>query len=348
MSSTQKLLFLGATGYIGGTVLWWLLQHPRATDLEITAFVRDANKAKKLKAFGVLPVVGDNSNLDLLQALARDADVVFSIASADSNDVPAMKAMLAGAKSRFESTGRPISYIHMSGAGAVADPVNGAHPDSPTWDDLNEAQMATIAPTQLNRPVDLELLHADDEGELHPFPRSVSYIILTTPVWGIPAGPLVDRGIQNWQNGMLNLLVPPSIARGQGGMVGEGRNVWNTVEVNELADLYMLLYNAIMANPETAHGRVGLYFAENGVYELRELSAVIAHVLFEHGKGASPTPTSFTAEEIGPMGILIGSNTKCTASRAHALGWRPTKSTRAMFDSMPQVVMKLAGLGDST
>ncbi|KAJ6568547.1 hypothetical protein B0H19DRAFT_1209233 [Mycena capillaripes] len=327
MSSAQKVLFLGATGYIGGTVLCRLLQHPRAPDLQITALVRDAAKAKKLGAFGVVPVVGDNSNLDLLETLARDADVIFSVA--DSTDVSAMKATLAGAKSR-----------------AIADPVNGAHQDSPTWDDLNEVQMATIAPTQLHRPVDLELLHADDEGYIN------SYIILPTTVWGIPTGALVDSGIQNWQTSILNVLLSSSLARGQGGMVGEGRNVWNNVEVNELANLYMILYDAVMANEKTAHGRVGLYFAENGAYELHEISAVIARVLFEHGKGASPTPTVFTAEEIGPLvcrveGILIGSNTKCTASRARALGWRPTKSTRAMLDSTPEVTMKLAGLGDS-
>jgi uncharacterized protein YbjT (DUF2867 family) len=68
-------------GYVGGTVLWKLLQHPRAIDFQITALVRDAAKAEKLKAFGIVPVVGDNSNLDLLQALARDAEVVFSVAS---------------------------------------------------------------------------------------------------------------------------------------------------------------------------------------------------------------------------------------------------------------------------
>ncbi|KAJ7923627.1 hypothetical protein B0H13DRAFT_56126 [Mycena leptocephala] len=339
MSSRKNVLFLGATGYVGGTVLWKLLQHPRAIDFQITALVRDAAKAEKLKAFGIVPVVGDNSNLDLLQALARDAEVVFSVA--DSNDVFAMKATLAGAKSRFESTGRRTIYIHTSGAGVIADPVNGAHQDSPTWDDLDEVQMATIAPTQLHRPVDLELLHADDEGYIK------SYIVLPTTVWGIPTGALVDGGIQNWQNSMLNFLLTPSLARGQGGMVGEGRNVWKNVEVNELADLYMILYDAIMANEATAHGRLGLYFAENGAYELHEICAVISRVLFEHGKGASPNPTSFTEEEIGPVGILIGSNTKCTASKARALGWRPTKSTSAMLESAPGVTIKLAGLGGS-
>jgi hypothetical protein len=127
----------------------------------------------------------------------------------------------------------------------------------------------------------------------------------------------------------------------------------------------MILYDAIMANEATAHGRLGLYFAENGAYELHEICAVISRVLFEHGKGAGPNPTSFTEEEIGPVvcpievqirkpsscerdqGILIGSNTKCTASKARALGWRPTKSTSAMLESAPGVTIKLAGLGGS-
>lgn len=62
-----------------------------------------------------------------------------------------------------------------------------------------------------------------------------SYIILPTTVWGIPTRALVDDGIQNWQNSMVNFLLPPSLARGQGGTVGEGRNVWKIVEVNERA-----------------------------------------------------------------------------------------------------------------
>jgi uncharacterized protein YbjT (DUF2867 family) len=100
MSSPQKVLFMGATGtfvlhcnfiaqlterhtgYIGGPVLGKLLRHPRATSLHITAFVRDPTKAEKFEAFGVTPVIGDNSNLELLQELGRNADVVFSVASA--------------------------------------------------------------------------------------------------------------------------------------------------------------------------------------------------------------------------------------------------------------------------
>jgi hypothetical protein len=66
-----------------------------------------------------------------------------------------------------------------------------------------------------------------------------------------------------------------------------------------------------MANEETAHGRAGLYFAENGAHKLSEMSAVIARTLFEHGKGESPIPTSFTAEEVERMGLMVSRNEAC-------------------------------------
>ncbi|KAJ7690069.1 hypothetical protein B0H17DRAFT_1065455 [Mycena rosella] len=339
MSSPQKFLFLGATGYIGASILEKFLKHPRAAEFQISALVRDISKAEKLKAFGVTSIVGDNSDLDLLQALAKDADVVISVA--ESTNVPATKAALIGAKRHFEETGRPTIYIHTSGAGAIADcTVHGMHQDSPTYDDFDAAQMAMISPAQLHRPVDLELLCADDEGYIK------SYIILPTTVYGVPKGPLADCGIQRLQNSLLTWLVPVSLARGQGGMVGEGRNIWQNVELDELADLYIILYNQIAKDDQISHGRAGLYFAENGAHQLSEVSAIIARTLFEHGKGQSPIPTPFTKDEetnMGPMVMLIGSNAKCKASRARALGWQPTKSTSAFMESAREVtIMSLA------
>ncbi|KAJ7448662.1 hypothetical protein B0H11DRAFT_2080222 [Mycena galericulata] len=338
MSSPKTFLFLGATGYIGGSILSKLLQHPRASEFQITALVRDSAKAEKLTRFGVTPIVGDNSKLDLLESLARDADIVISVA--ESTNIPATKATLSGAKTRYEATGISTIYIHTSGAGAIADcTVNGMHPHFTTYDDLDAAQMAAIAPEQLHRPVDLELLNADDEGYIR------SYIVLPSTVYGIATGPLVECGIQKRQTTVLPWLVKASLTRGQGGMVGQGRNVWSNVELYDLADLYIVLYDAIMSDIQPAHGREGLYFAENGAHELREISAIVAQVLCEHGKGENVIPTTFTAEEevkyFGPLAPLIGSNAKCTASRPRALGWRPTNSTSALMASVRGVTTRM-------
>ncbi|KAJ7613214.1 NAD(P)-binding protein [Roridomyces roridus] len=343
MSSLHKILFLGATGYIGGSVLQKLLDHPRSSVSHIFSLVRDPIKAEKLGRLypsQLQVVVGDNADLGLLQALAEDADVVISVA--DSNDVAAMSAMLAGVKLRFEKMGRQTAFIHTSGAGIIADcTVNGKHPNSPIYDDLDKAQMATIAPTQLHRPVDLKLLEADDEGYIK------SYIIVPTTVYGIPAGPLVDHGIQKRQTTVLPWLMKPSLARGQAGMVGEGQNIWHNVEVTELADLFIHLYDAIQyGTTQPAHGRDGLYFAENGQNTLLEISTVIARVMHEKGKSASLEPSPFTVAEMEenlglPLASLIGSNARCRARRASALGWRPKKGTADLLASVEEVTRRL-------
>jgi hypothetical protein len=74
---------------------------------------------------------------------------------------------------------------------------------------------------------------------------------------------------------------------------------------NIVADLYIVLYDAIITDTTTTHGRSGLYFAENGTHELVQVGEIIARTLFEHGRGKSPKPTSFTTEEgvkyFGPL-----------------------------------------------
>ncbi|KAJ7048770.1 hypothetical protein C8F01DRAFT_1188479 [Mycena amicta] len=337
----KTILFIGATGYIGGTVLWKLLQLLKSSDesTKIVALVRDPDKAQKLKAFGVDVVQGDTSDVGLLERLAKDADVVFSLA--ESDNVVSAKALLAGCKRRFAEKGVPTTFIHASGVGAIADMTTmGMHGNATIWDDADEDQMATIAPTQLHRPVDLELLAADDQGYIN------SYIVLPTIVFGIASTPLVDAGVQRPENTLFTHIVPPAVARGRGGFIGEGKNVWDSVEVHEVADLFILIYSASVAsNPTLTHGRTGLYFAEHGGgYTLREIADVIAQTLFEHGKSDSADATAFSEEELDryfPVPILIkliASNAKCRASKARsALGWTPIKGTVDFLESAREI-----------
>lgn len=64
-------------GYIGGSVLQQILQHPDASTFDITVLVRDASKAKFLETkFGVKTVVGSMEDLESLSLLAENAHVV--------------------------------------------------------------------------------------------------------------------------------------------------------------------------------------------------------------------------------------------------------------------------------
>lgn len=69
------------TGYIGGTVLSRLLDHPKAKAFKITVLVRSPEKAEKLKAFGVEPIIGSYADLDKLEVASSKADIVIAAVS---------------------------------------------------------------------------------------------------------------------------------------------------------------------------------------------------------------------------------------------------------------------------
>lgn len=54
------------------------LKHPDASSINITVLVRSPEKAEKLKAFGVNPVVGCHSDTPLVEELTAQADVVIA------------------------------------------------------------------------------------------------------------------------------------------------------------------------------------------------------------------------------------------------------------------------------
>lgn len=82
MSKTQIFL-LGATGFIGGTILNRLLEHPNRDSFKITVLVRSAEKAKKLEnlelnVVELNVVVGSTEDSALFEKLAFEADVVIA------------------------------------------------------------------------------------------------------------------------------------------------------------------------------------------------------------------------------------------------------------------------------
>ena len=55
------------------------LKHPDSSSFNITVLVRSPEKAEKLKAFGVHPVVGSHSDTLLMEELTAQADVVIAV-----------------------------------------------------------------------------------------------------------------------------------------------------------------------------------------------------------------------------------------------------------------------------
>ncbi|KAG6808293.1 hypothetical protein H0H92_004623 [Tricholoma furcatifolium] len=329
---STNILFTSVTGYIGGSVLLRFLARPDVSSLKITALIRSPEKAAKFATFGVNPVVGSHTDHALLENLASEADVVISIA--DSDYVPAIRALLRGLEKRHKATGRVPIFIQTSGTGVLADNAKGEHATETVYDDADAAQIESLALSQPHRPVDVELDAADEKGYVR------TYIILPSTIYGIVNNKFTAVGIQNPRSIQLPALVNASLARGQGGTVGAGKNLWNNVAIDDIADLYLVLYDSIQKDPHgTGHGREGYYFGENGTHSLYEVGKVIAETLYAAGKGQSPEPTPFTKEEIKQLGEFfaysaLGSNSRAIANRSRSIGWKPRYTTKEMLSSI--------------
>jgi hypothetical protein len=176
-----RILFTGATGYIGGSVLDRLIAHPKRSSFELLSYSRDAAKAQKLESqFGVKSVLGSLDDVQKIEDAAATADVVIHTARADH--LPAVQAILRGLKRRHASTGEAPTFIHtvrtfsvvrfsaltyfyQSGTGELTDDSDGSYREHIKYDDTNVGLIKSIPDNALHRNVDLEIVAADLEGK---------------------------------------------------------------------------------------------------------------------------------------------------------------------------------------
>ncbi|KAH9041644.1 hypothetical protein EDB85DRAFT_2071888 [Lactarius pseudohatsudake] len=338
MTSKTHIFITGATGYIGGSVLQRLLDHPKSDTFEITALVRSVDKAKLLNTLGVNTVVASLSDLDKLTELAAASDVI--IHTADADDQKAAKAILHGLKARYDKTGKIPIYIHtVCRICVLMDNAAGLHDTDVIYADTDPEQIESLPDTAFHRLVDLEVVAADKEGYVR------TYIVLPSTIYGIATGKLFDLGISHAFSQQIPAAIKASLDRGQGGVIGEGKNIWPNVEVHEQAELYQIILDAALSDRNTPHGRDGYYFGASDEYRLYDLAKAYSRALYDLGKGKSPEPTPFTAEEAQKYfgGVWLGSNARCKAERGRALGWKPTKTTKDFIESVrPEVEVIVA------
>ncbi|KAI0746779.1 NAD-P-binding protein [Daedaleopsis nitida] len=336
MSTKTNIFITGATGYVGSSVLTRLVNHPKASTFDIYALVRSAEKAKILESAlnsKVHAVVGTHQELDKVQALAEKADVIFHIG--DSDDVPLIKAILNGMKAKHGKTGVQPILIHTSGTAIIVDDARGEYATDKVYSDLNLEQIKAIPETALHRNVDLLVFEADTEGYAR------THIVCPCTIYGLPKNPLVEAGIANSHSIQIPILVKAALAGKKAGVIGQGKPIWTSVHNEDVAGLYITLFDSIVNNPsKTGHGWDGLYYAENGEHTWRQLSQAIGAALVSLGVAAKADPTTYTLEEMKTFfgseqwGWLFGTNCRCRADRARAIGWKPKYTTEDLLKSI--------------
>ncbi|KAJ9111212.1 hypothetical protein QFC22_006587 [Naganishia vaughanmartiniae] len=344
MSSQKSVFFLGGTGYIGSAVLSKLLQHTNPS--QITVLTRSQEKLEKIDQLDsrVKGVKGDLQDLTLLEDLASQHDIVFNTADADA-------AILRGMAKRKEVTGVPPLLIHTSGTGVLSDEAVGAYKSNKIYSDRARDPTANppllyvddVADTALHRDVDLEIIRADERGDLK------SYIIFPSTIYGLNRSVVVQQGVGNDQSLQMPALMKASIARKRPGTVGKGLNVWPNVHIDDVANLFELVYNLALNGDNGNHGRQGYFFAETGEHSLLSAAQKYGEVMLTLGLTDDSEPTIFSEEELKEYfggSSYLGSNSRARAQKSRDLGWKPSHNPEdfyASFDEEIQRILEKAG-----
>ncbi|RCV47607.1 NAD-dependent epimerase/dehydratase family protein [Marinitenerispora sediminis] len=289
----MELFVTGATGYIGGSVAAGLIENGH----RVRGLTRSAEQAERLRAHGVEPVVGALDDLALLTREAERADAVVNAADSDHHGaVAALAAALTG-------TGKAL--LHTSGSSIAGDDARGGPPTGDPVDESVHDPGSTWRPTPdkaARVAIDRFVRAAAGYGVR-------SAVICNTLIYGRGRGVHPDS-IQ------VPALARQAAASGVPRHVGAGENVWSTVHIDDVVDLYL---RALDRAPAGA-----FYFAENGEAAFADITAAVAERL---GLGR---PQRWSVEEAAAEWgyehavYALGSNSRVRGPRARReLGWAP-------------------------
>jgi len=308
----QTVFYVGATGYIGGSVLVALRKaHP---DLKVTALVRNPAHVDAVRGLGVEVVQGSFSDTNLITLRARESDITINTASAD--DVELSNAVLAGHKARVvEDKKAPAILLHTSGVAVFMDDGNeGKHdPDSKVWNDGDEADIRAITPQKIHGPVDVPILRASEEG------YTESYIICPAAIVGTAKGPVPSASF------FFHFMTQLALGFKMAVYVGEGQNIFYTLLLEDLVDLYSRVFVRILSREDAkASPYARYYIAISTPMSWKHIMTVFGSVLESKGKLEDATAHSIPISVVPPpASTFLGASQHCQGERAKALGWEP-------------------------
>jgi len=284
----MNLFVTGAGGYIGGSVAMALL----AAGHRVRGLTRSTASAERLAATGMEPVLGTLDDADVLTRAARAADGVINAASADH--VGAVRALIHG----LEGSSKPL--LHTSGSSVIGDDARGGRRSESIFDE--DMPLIVNPGKQARRELDLLVL-----GAAHSGIRAA--VICPSLIYGVGCG-LNHNSVQ------VPFLTANAREQGAVQIVGRGLNVWSTVHIDDVVDLYLL---ALTQAPAGA-----FYFAENGEASFGDIAAAIAKQLGIASVEALPPQVAAERWGESKAYFTLGSNSRVRAKRARReLGWAP-------------------------
>ena len=286
----MRIFLTGATGYIGSAVLDALIRAGH----QVTALVRDNEKAGRMAARGAHPVVGSLADSESYRATADAQDGYIhtafdTSANGVATDREAIDTLLAAAR-RPRTTGTlpvvPRFLIYTSGTwvvGRASEPADESAAPNPV--------------ALVEWRVEHERLVLDANTD-----RLRTAVLRPGVVYGGDSGILGDL-FKMATNGLVRV-------------VGDGNNHWPLVYDRDLADLYV----RIVAN-DTASGVFNAN--DEGDETVNDIVAAISPHL-SHRPDVRYVPIEEARSKMGPYADALALDQVIRSTRSRALGWNPS------------------------
>ncbi|CAN5464407.1 NAD-dependent epimerase/dehydratase family protein [soil metagenome] len=292
---SKQVFITGVAGYIGGSVATRLLQ----AGYKVRGLTRLEENKAKLAAIGIEAVIGDLSAIALVTKEAQAADIVID--AADSDNEEAVKTFLDALK------GSGKVFIHTSGSSIVSDQANG-EAGTNIYDEHIYDQGSKFKPdAQKQSRVNIDrLVLAAAQNDIK------SIVICPCLIYGKGSG--IKPESQQIPN-----LIKEARKDGVAKCIGRGKNIWSTVHIDDLSNLYLLAI-------EKAEGGQFL-FAENGEITFNQIAQAIRSALnLKADVLAWPAQEAIDSLGFGTAVFGLGSNSRIRGVISRDLGWQPSKN----------------------
>lgn len=339
-----NILVTGATGYIGGSILSDLLksQHDSIKKSNISGLVRGETKAQMLSDKGVkVELFSDLDASDEIEKLASGYDMVIHTASGYHDG--SAKALVLGLGARKKSTGKDVYYIHTSGTSNLGDqPITGKYSEDHVFSDKEDIysyeKMRNEKQPYGQRQTDLTVIETGLKTGVK------TYIIMSPLIYGIGTGHFHQQSIQ------VPAMIRAALKTKQAEVIAHGKASWDHVHVEDLAKLYEIIVQKLLAGEDLPSGEKGIYFSANGHHTWLELSQGLGDALLTLGVSKTEEVKSISLEEgaerwaggstlLAELGFASNSRTESELSRS--LGWKPHKTDRDFKNHFQAEVEKM-------
>jgi len=287
----MRIFLTGATGYIGAAVLDALVRGGH----DVTALVRNNEKARACAKRGAHPVIGNLADLDSFRGSAEAQDGYIhtafdsSTAGGPAIERPALEALIAAAKRpRTGGAASPAQrfVIYTSGVWVL-----GKAPE-PVAEDaaINPIALAAFRPAH-------EQLVLDAAGD-----HLRTMVVRPGVVYG-GGGGMVGDIFKAASNGLVRVI-------------GDGNNHWPLVYDRDLGDLYARLVASASAS--------GVYHAnDEGDERVNDIVSAIKPYL-PVKPDVRHVPIEEARTKMGLFADALALDQVVRSPRARALGWTPT------------------------